>query len=94
VVGQVIDYAKDLSALSYEELEKAILRAEAPDGNGGHPKVGLYEAVTSGRDEINEERFVDSVSRNLERGRFLLLVIGDGMHVGTENITAFVQQHA
>jgi hypothetical protein len=36
VVGQVIDYAKDLSALSYEQLEDAIKRAEAPDGDGGH----------------------------------------------------------
>lgn len=96
VVGQIIDYAKDLSALSYEELEKAIFLAEAPDGSGGHPKVGLYEAVASvvGREEMNEERFIDAVSRNLERGRFLLLVIGDGIQVGTENIAAFLQQHA
>lgn len=96
VVGQVIDYAKDISALSFEELDEAILRAEAPDGSGGHPKVGLYEAVASvvGREEINEERFIDAVSRNLERGRFLLLVIGDGIQVGTENIAAFLQQHA
>jgi hypothetical protein len=43
-----------------------------------NPKLGLYDAVASGREEINEERFIDSVSRNLERGRFLLLVIGDG----------------
>jgi hypothetical protein len=94
VVGQIIDYAKDLSALSYGDLEKAILKAEAPDGSGDHPKVGLYEAIAFGREEINEERFIDAVSRNLERGRFLLLVIGDGIQVGTENITAFLQQHA
>jgi hypothetical protein len=94
VVGQLIDYAKDLSAMSYEELEKAILNAEAPDGSGGHPKAGLYEAVAAVREEINEEQFIDAVSRNLERGRFLLLVIGDGIQVGTENITGFLQQHA
>ena len=94
VIGQIIDYAKDLSALSYEDLEKAISKAEAPDGSGGHPKLGLYEAVASGREEINEEDFVDAVSRNLERGRFLLLVIGDGIREGTETIAAFLQQHA
>jgi len=96
VVGQIIDYAKDLSALSYEKLEEAISRAETPDGIGGHPKVGLYEAVASdvGREELNEERFIDAVSRNLERGRFLLLVIGDGIQLGTEHIAAFLQQHA
>jgi hypothetical protein len=96
VIGQIIDYAKDLSALSYEKLEQAIAKAEAPDGAGGHPKVGLDEAVASGggREEISEERFIDAVSRNLERGRFLLLVIGDGIQLGTENIAAFLQQHA
>jgi hypothetical protein len=94
VVGQIIDYAKDLSALSYQDLEEAILRAEAPDGGGGHPKIGLYEAVASGGEEINEEQFIEAVSRNLERGRFLLLVIGDGIQAGTENITAFLQKHA
>jgi hypothetical protein len=96
VVGQIMDYAKDLTALTYETLNKAILKAEAPDGNGGHPKAGLYEAVASvhGYEQINEEQFIDSVSRNLERGRFLLLVIGDGIQVGTENIATFLQQHA
>jgi hypothetical protein len=96
VVAQVIDYAKDLSALSYEQLQEAIFRAEMPDGNGAHPKLGLYETVASvaGREEMNEEQFIDAVSRNLERGRFLLLVIGDGIQVGTENIAAFLQQHA
>jgi hypothetical protein len=96
VVGQIIDYAKDLSALSYEDLEEAVRRAQLPDGGSGHPTLGLYEAVVAavGGEEIDEEQFVDAVSRNLERGRFLLLVIGDGIQLGTENITAFLQQHA
>src|SRR5579863_5683077 len=94
VIGQIIDYAKDLSALSYEDLEKAILRAEAPDGSGGHPKLGLYKAVAAGSEAINEEDFIDAVSRNLEQGRFLLLVIGDGIQEGTASIAAFLQQHA
>ncbi len=41
VVGQIIDYAKDLSALSYESFNEAIRKAEAPDGNGGHPPLSL-----------------------------------------------------
>lgn len=59
VVGQVIDYAKDLSALSYEKLQEAIWRAEMPDGSGVHPKLGLYETVASiaGREEMNEAVF-------------------------------------
>jgi hypothetical protein len=96
VVAQIIDYAKDLSALSYEKLNEAIRKAEAPDGKGGRPSAGLFETVASfvGGQELVEERFIDAVSRNLERGRFLLLVIGDGIQRGTENIAAFLQQHA
>ena len=96
VVAQIIDYAKDLSALPYDELDKAVRKAEAPHGNGGHPATGLYGAVTESpeHEALAEERFVDNVTRNLARGRFLLLVIGDGIQLGTENITAFLQQHA
>lgn len=96
VVGQIIDYAKDFSAISYEALNAAIRKAEAPDGNGGHPAHGLYGAVEAfvGQGGVVEERFVDSVCRNLERGRFLLLVIGDGIQQGTESIAEFLQQHA
>ncbi|MBI2816307.1 MAG: hypothetical protein HYX72_05175 [Acidobacteria bacterium] len=96
VIGQVIDYAKDLSRLSYEKLDEAILRAEAPDGTKQHPKCSLYQTVASypREEELIEEQFIDSVSRNLKRGRFLLLVIGDGIQEGTENLTTFLQQHA
>lgn len=94
VVGQIIDYTKDLSALSYETLEEAISKAQAPDGGGGHPMATLYEAVASGHGEQNEEDFIDAVSRNMERGRLLLLIVGDGIREGAENIAAFLQQHA
>jgi hypothetical protein len=94
VVGQIIDYAKDLSLLSYKQLEAAIAKAEAPDGSGGHPKARVYETVASGREGVSEEQFIEAVSRNLKRGRFLLLVVGDGIQEGTEYIAEFLQQHA
>jgi hypothetical protein len=80
--------------LSYEDLEQAILKAEAPDGSGGHPRLSLYEAVAAGHEDKNEEDFIDAVSLNLERGRFLLLIIGDGIREGAESIATFLQQHA
>jgi hypothetical protein len=97
VVGQLIDYAKDLSALSYEDLDQAIRRAEAPAGNHEYPQMGLYETIAEAvppEDMLAMEQFHDAVCRNLERGRFLLLVIGDGIHEGTEHIARFLQQHA
>jgi hypothetical protein len=93
VVAQIIDYAKDLSLLSYQQLEEAVANAQAPDGRGGHPKASIYQTVASGQEDVDERQFIDAVSRNLKRGRFLLLVIGDGIKEGTENIAAFLQQH-
>jgi hypothetical protein len=97
VVGQVMEYAKHLSMLSYEELQSAILRGELPDGTKGSPKATLYELVTAASDPSqtkSEERFIDAVSRNLERGRFLILIIGDGIQEGTENIATYLNDHA
>jgi hypothetical protein len=48
VVGQIIDYAKDLSAWTYEKLQGAISRAKSPDGLDGVKPRGLYESVAAG----------------------------------------------
>ena len=54
----------------------------------------LYETVQKEIEELDEARFVDAVSRNLKRGRFLLLIVGDGIREGVENIANFLQRHA
>jgi hypothetical protein len=96
VVGQIIDYAKDLSTFSYSQLNESIARADRPDGERGRPGAGLYEAVVAslGAEAPPEEEFVDAVQRNLQRGRMLLLVIGDGIQTAVESISEFLQQHA
>lgn len=94
VVGQIIDYAKDLSGWTYTELDAGVRRAISPSGDG--KANGLYATVAAavGAGGVEEGRFVDAISRNLARGRFLLLVIGDGIQEGTEGITRFLQDHA
>ena len=44
--------------------------------------------------DVDEAEFVDNVSRHLKRGEFLLLIIGDGIREGVENIVNFVQSHS
>jgi hypothetical protein len=93
VVGQILDYAKDLSAWSYEDLIHAIAGAQqaaAPDGASGDP---LFSRAASSH-EIDEATFIDNVSRNLRLGRFLLLILGDGIREGVENIAAYLQSHS
>lgn len=88
VVGQILDYAKELSRWSYEDLEQAVRRS-----SGNSPK-SLYELAAAHSDDVEERDFVDNVSRNLRQGRFLLLIVGDGIRENVERMTTFLQQHA
>lgn len=92
VIAQIIDYAKDLQSLTYEGLETAIQQARS------EPGFNLYAHASAGTDEpdaaLDEQRFVDAVSRNLRRGRCLLVILGDGITENVEGLTEFLQQHA
>jgi len=92
VIAQIIDYAKDLQALTYDGLETAIRQAR------NEPDFKLYAHACVGDEEpepqLDETRFVDAVSRNLRRGRCLLVIVGDGITENVEGLTEFLQQHA
>lgn len=88
VIGQILDYAKDLAAWSYEDLQREVSRRRGETGNV------LYELARQQSPELSEPDFVDTVTRHLRRGEFLLLIVGDGIREGTENIVNFVNQHA
>ena len=93
VIAQIIDYAKELSTWNYETLEEAIRRTKPYDGPSGAGPKHLYEYVAKLGD-IDEASFIDAVSRNLRRGRFLLLIVGDGIREGLESMTEYLQQFA
>jgi hypothetical protein len=95
VIGQILDYAKDLSRWSYEDLDRAAGAAQNRTTDAPKPAQGLWAAVQGiGVPDLDEAPFVDAISRNLRRGRFLLLVVGDGIQEGAEGLTEFLQQHA
>ena len=87
VVGQVLDYAKDLAGFDYEKLQSAVrLALRKPD-------LSLFDLVHPGADAAEERGFVDAVSRNLRLGRVLLLIVGDGIQEGVETLTDYLQRH-
>jgi hypothetical protein len=43
---------------------------------------------------LDETAFTDALSRNLKRGRCLLLIVGDGISENVEAMAEFLQQHA
>lgn len=89
VIGQILDYARELASWSYEDLQRAVSVVLNRKGNV------LYETVRAASgSELNEADFVDDVTRYLSRGEFLLLIVGDGIREGAENIVDFVQRHS
>ena len=89
VIGQILDYAQELASWSYEDLQRAVSIVLDRKGNA------LYETVRAASgSELNEADFVDNVTRYLSRGEFLLLIVGDGIREGAENIVNFVQRHS
>jgi hypothetical protein len=90
VIAQAIDYAKDLQRASYSGLEHAIRTARK------EPAYELFSDVSHAEPDsaLDESSFIDAVSRNLWRGRFLLVIVGDGITENIESMGEFLQQHA
>ena len=85
VVGQIIDYATALSSWTYVELDQVCRQGTSHS---------LWQTVTEAHHEFtgqDEARFVDAVARNLRYGRFLLLVVGDGIREEVERMASYVQ---
>lgn len=87
VVGQVLDYAKELSRWTYEDMQGAVTRRTGRRGNA------LFDIVNEVAAELDEAEFVDEVSRSLRQGRFLLLICGDGIREGVAMIADFLERH-
>jgi len=93
VIGQILDYAKELSRLSFDGLDGAV-RAARRKMDGEDPPRGLVDIVRSQTSELDEARFRDALTKNLRRGEMLLLIVGDGIKEGVGAITDFLEGHA
>jgi hypothetical protein len=89
VVAQVMDYAQAMARWSYADLEKAI-RARSD----GKAVDGSLISLFGEDSELDEQDFIDAVSRNLRLGRILVLIVGDGIREGVETLARSLQMHA
>ena len=85
VVGQILDYARELSRYGYEDLQRQVSIATRLPGNA------LYTLACAAGGTLSEAEFVDRVSRDLAAGRFLLLIGGDGITEGTRRIGEYLR---
>ena len=88
VVGQILDYAKALSRWSAADVQAAVRRRL---GRNDDPVPAIVRAAGH---MIDDRDFNDALSANLRRGRFLLLIVGDGIREGVETIAQYLQLHA
>lgn len=87
VVGQILDYAKELARWSSSDLQREVARKVPGEGN---PLLRLLKNAGHVVDEI---AFNDALTYNLRKGRFLLLIVGDGIREGVETIAEYLQRH-
>ncbi|MFW6327299.1 MAG: hypothetical protein ACOC2F_03220 [Bacteroidota bacterium] len=87
VVGQILDYAKDLAKWDYSKFELECLKARKTK------EKSLYEVIHQASPETEESDFVDNVQKNLSKGRFLLTLIGDGIRENTEDLVKYIHRN-
>jgi len=90
VVGQIIDYATELSHWNFDQLNKSV-RAYNKDFRKAD--LGIVDTIRTQEyiAEEDEHEIVDTVSRNLKLGKFLLLIVGDGIRESVEDMVEYLQ---
>lgn len=88
VVGQILDYARELARYAYDDLRRVISSRVGRRGNV------LHDLARAAGSTMNEADFVDRVARDLAAGRFLLLIAGDGITEGTQRIGEYLGAQA
>ncbi|MCK5786347.1 MAG: hypothetical protein KAH54_07300 [Candidatus Sabulitectum sp.] len=87
VIGQILDYAKDLAKWDYPKFERECLKARKEHGKT------LFQIVEEFYPEIDEAVFIDNLQNNLNKGRFLLTIIGDGIRGNMEELANFIHRN-
>ncbi len=87
-LARILDYAKELSRWSSSDLQREVNRRLGHNGNS------LLNLVRAANPTVDEIQFNDALTANLRRGRFLLLIVGDGIREGVEAISEYLQVHA
>jgi hypothetical protein len=85
VIGQILDYAKELTKWSYADLQREVSRRTGIKGNPP------YTFVSKHYPDIDESIFIDGVTYSLQNGDFMLIIAGDGIRRDAEGIVQFLQ---
>jgi hypothetical protein len=92
VVAQILDYATRVSSWSYTELIEKCKRIKEPVLKVDQ---SLYELMRKKypAETPSEAEFIDLVQKSLNTGRFLLLIVGDGIREGLSTLLDALHTH-
>ncbi|MGD9966391.1 MAG: hypothetical protein AB7T59_07715 [Hyphomonadaceae bacterium] len=88
VVAQILDYARALSRWSYSDLQRQVSARLGRSGN-----IPL-EQVLHRHPDLVEHEFIDATTRSLRTGRFLMIIMGDGIREDVEAIAELINRNA
>lgn len=88
VVAQALDYVAALTGMDYEAFEAACRKGR------GMAAATLYDVAADHPDALPEAGFIDAVTRNLARGRMLVIALGDGIRSEAQALAGLLQGHA
>ena len=89
VVGQIIDYAKELTNWNFTKLNDGVKNSSQLYNNNFKGIIELIKDFEN-IEEHEEYKIIDNIERNLKRGRFLLLIVGDGIRESVEEMVDFL----
>lgn len=88
VIGQILDYAKEMQTWSYSDLQREVSRRTGRKGNVP------FEMVQTLFPGTEESEFVDGVSNALVQGDFMLVIAGDGIRSDMEAVVHYLDRTA
>ena len=92
VVAQMLDYAKELSQMTFEEFEQACRTARNPAPLAASSLYGLVSEQCP-TETLSDAHFTDAVQNTLKNARFMLLVVGDGIRENLEAMIRLLHQY-
>lgn len=87
VVGQIIRYAEAMTHWSYPDLVRAVRQREQSQCDDP-----IMERLRAVEDRFDEGAFKEQVSESLRAGKFLLLMVGDGIRAEVEAAAAYLHR--
>ena len=81
VVGQILEYAKSVKNWTYDDVNNAYKKYHKT-------KTDLFNAMVAAgyKDKDDDVEFIDVLTKNIHKARFLLMIVGDGIRENVEEL--------